>query len=110
PPGEGGGYPPPPWGGHPPPPPPPGGGYGHHQQPANTGMMIGALVANIIGLCLRWDASRVGIILALVALAAASSHLASGRTCGFIAWRMFGMSAILLVLCFMFYGSWWFLM
>ena len=73
-------------------------------------MMIGALVANIIGLCLCWAASLVGIILAIVALATASSNPSSARTCGFIAWGMFGMSAILLVLYFVFYGSWWFLM
>jgi len=73
-------------------------------------MMIGALVANIIGLCLCWAASLVGIILAIVALATASSNPSSAKTCGFIAWGMFGVSVILLVIYFMFYGSWWFLM
>ena len=66
----GGGYPPPPGGGGGgyPPPPPPGGGYGRPQQPADTGMAIGALIANLIGLCLCWAVSIIGIVLAIVAL------------------------------------------
>lgn len=72
-------------------------------------MMVGVLVVNITGLCLFWTTSSVGIILAIVALATAASNPSHARTCGFIAWGMFGLSTIRLVLHFMFYWSWWFL-
>lgn len=107
PPGGGGtgGYVPPPGGGYPPPP-PPGGGYGRPQQPADMGMAIGALIANLIGLCLCWAVSIIGIVLAIVALVTAPSNPSTARTCGIISWVMFGLSVIVLLVYFVFYGSW----
>lgn len=70
------------------------------------GSAIGALVANVIGLCLCWAASIIGIILAIVALATASSNPSAARICGIISWVMFGLSAVILVIYFLFYGSW----
>lgn len=68
-------------------------------------MAIGALIANIVGLCLCWFASIVGIILAIVALATASSSPSAAKTCGIISWVMFGVSVVVMVLYFLLYGG-----
>ncbi|WP_061080958.1 hypothetical protein [Nocardiopsis alborubida] len=106
PPGGGGGYPPP-GGGLPP---PPGGWYGGPgfqppPPPASQGSAIGALIANIFGLCLCWMLSIVGVILAVIALTMTTTNPQTARTCTIISWVLFGVGTALYVVLFFFYGA-----
>ncbi|KIH98380.1 hypothetical protein LP52_13130 [Streptomonospora alba] len=107
--GNSGGYGPPP----PPPPsgPPGGGAYGPPpppggpgEPPANKGAAIGALVANVIGLCINCLFSLVGLILAIVAITQAESNPKAARTCTLISWILFGVGLVVGVLYWIFVG------
>lgn len=104
--GGGGGYPPPSGGM----PPPPGGWYGGSgpqppPQPASQGSAIGALIANIVGLCMCWALALVGIILAIVALTMTSSNPKAAKTCTIISWVLFGVGIVFWVVLLVFYGA-----
>ncbi|MFC4563054.1 hypothetical protein ACFO4E_14410 [Nocardiopsis mangrovi] len=101
--GWGGPTPPPPGGGYgpPPPPPPP---LGPQQPPASQGSAIGALIANVIGLCLCWVATLPGLILAIIGLSIASSNPSAARTCTLISWILFGVGAVAGVIYIALYG------
>lgn len=106
--GESGGYPPPGGGGGYPP--PPGGGYGSPgfqppQQPASQGSAIGALIANVFGLCACWPASLIGVILGIIALTMTSSNPQAAKTCTIIAWVLFGVGVVIAIVMFLFYGA-----
>ncbi|NYH55399.1 hypothetical protein HNR06_004988 [Nocardiopsis arvandica] len=110
PPGGGGGEYPPPPGGFGGPPPPPGGWYGGSgfqppQQPAIQGPAIGALIANVVGLCLCWALAIVGLILAIVALTMTSTNSQAAKTCTLISWVLFGAGIALWIVMFFFYGA-----
>ncbi|PDP84998.1 hypothetical protein CQJ94_25025 [Glycomyces fuscus] len=108
PPGGGGGYPPP--GGGPPPPPPPGGWYGGPgfqppPPPASQGPAIGALIANIVGLCLCWALAIVGIILAVIALTMTTTNPQAAKTCTIVSWVLFGVGTAVYAVLFFLYGA-----
>jgi hypothetical protein len=114
--GGGGGYQPPPGGsgGYPPPgggpPPPPGGWYGGPgfqppPQPASQGSAIGALIANIVGLCLCWVLAIVGVILAVIALTMTATNPQAAKTCTIVSWVLFGVGTALYAVLFFVYGA-----
>ncbi|MDE3722839.1 hypothetical protein PWG71_15730 [Nocardiopsis sp. N85] len=113
PPGGPGGYPPPPYGGpggYPPPggghpPPPPGGGYGDREPPFGIGAPIGAIIANVIGLCLCTWISVVGLVLGIIGAAIATSSPQAAKVCTIISWVLFALGAVGFVLVLIMYGA-----
>lgn len=104
----GGGYPPPGGGGYP----PPGGGPGFQSPPpapASQGAAIGALIANVVGMCFCWALAIVGVVLAVISLSLGKSNPQSARTCALISWVLFGAGVLLGVVLLVFYGGMGFL-
>ncbi|QBI54232.1 DUF4190 domain-containing protein [Streptomonospora litoralis] len=103
PPPGGGGYGGP-SGGYGPPPPPgdPYGGGNYGQPPASKGSAIGALVANIFGICLNCLFGIVGLILAIIALNQIESNPKSARMLTLISWICFGVGAVIGIFAWIF--------
>ncbi|GAB3440485.1 hypothetical protein GCM10027570_06030 [Streptomonospora sediminis] len=99
PPGNGSYGPPPPPPG--PPGPPGGGGY---EEPASKGSAIGAIIANVIGLCLCFGGTLIGLILAIIGLTMAESNPKAARICTIIAWVYFGLALVLGIIWWVVYG------
>lgn len=113
PPGGTGGYPPP--GGHPPPPggpggyppPPPSGGYGPQEPPFSMGAAIGAIIANVFGLCLCWAFAIIGLVLGIIGAAMATSNPKAAKTCTIISWVLFGVGLVVGIIYMVLYGAWY---
>ncbi|RCV55488.1 hypothetical protein, partial [Marinitenerispora sediminis] len=60
----------------------------------STGSAVGALIANILALCLCWVFAAPGLILAIVALSQTASNPSSARTCTLISWILFGVAVL----------------
>lgn len=104
PPGGPGGYGPPPPGGpggYPPPYGPPGGG----EPPASMGAAIGAIIANVVGLCLCTVLSIVGLVLGIIGAATYESSPRTSRICTIISYVLFGVGVVLTIVFFLFYGG-----
>nr|WP_246421690.1 hypothetical protein [Nocardiopsis mwathae] len=80
------------------PPPPPGFGPGGHplgEPPASIGSAVAALIANVVGILLCWPLGIVGVVLAIIGLATASSSPGSARKCTLAAWIAFGVGLLI---------------
>lgn len=115
PPGGTGGYPPPPGGpgGYPPPPPggpggyPPPGGHGPQEPPFSMGAAIGAIIANVIGLCVCWGFALIGLILGVIGASLATSNPKAAKTCTIISWVLFGVGIVVGIIYMVLYGAWY---
>ncbi|GAA4911777.1 hypothetical protein [Streptomonospora salina] len=99
PPGGGGAYGPPP-----PPPGGPGGGPGT-EPPANKGAAIGALVANVIGMCLTCGGTTIGLVLAIIGVVMVESNPKAARICTLISWILFALVLIIGLIVWILYGA-----
>ncbi|WP_233571094.1 hypothetical protein [Nocardiopsis sp. Huas11] len=104
PPGGYGGYgqtPPGGPGGPPPPYGPPGGG----EPPASIGAAIGAIVANVVGLCGCTVLSVIGLVLGVIAAVTYESSPQASRICTTISYVLFGVGVVLAIIMFLIYGG-----
>ncbi|MDA0563511.1 hypothetical protein LG943_04075 [Streptomonospora sp. S1-112] len=77
---------------------------GSGQPPASQGSAIGALIANVVGLCLCWPFGIIGIILGIVAVVNLNTNPSTARTCSLIAWILFGVSVVVGIAYWVLYG------
>ncbi|MBV2366831.1 hypothetical protein ACFPZ0_07675 [Streptomonospora nanhaiensis] len=77
---------------------------GSGEKPASQGSAIGALIANVIGLCLCWPFGIIGIILGIIAVVNVTSNPSTSRTCGLISWIAFGVGAVAGIAYWVIYG------
>ncbi|WP_017569116.1 hypothetical protein [Nocardiopsis halotolerans] len=78
-------------------------------KPASQGAAIGALIANILGLCGCWTLAIVGLVLAIVAVTQVNTNPKSARTCTLISWILFGAGIAIWLVLFFVYGAMGFL-
>lgn len=93
---------------------PPGGygpsgyGYGYGgpgEPPASRGNAIGALIANILGLCACLPFGIAGVVLAIVALTKVDDNPRTSRTCAILAWVSFALALVGLAIYLFVYGA-----
>ncbi|MUL40709.1 hypothetical protein FZ103_05855 [Streptomonospora sp. PA3] len=74
------------------------------EPPANKGSAIGALIANVIGMCFTCGGTLVGLVLAIIGLTMAESNPKAARICTLIAWIYFGVALVVGIIWWVIYG------
>ncbi|MDS1269195.1 DUF4190 domain-containing protein [Lipingzhangella sp. LS1_29] len=65
---------------------------------ASQGNAIAALIANVVGLLMCCLTSLPGLVLAIIALVQTRSNPQASRVCAIIAWVLFGLSVLTMLL------------
>ncbi|NYJ38042.1 hypothetical protein [Nocardiopsis aegyptia] len=68
-------------------------------------MAIGAIIANVVGLCLCTILSVVGLVLGIVAAVTYESSPQTSKICAIISYALFGVGAIIYIILLLMYGG-----
>ncbi|WP_306368031.1 hypothetical protein [Nocardiopsis sp. CC223A] len=68
------------------------------------GAAIGAIIANVLAVCVCWPFAIVGLILGIIGAATATSSPKSAKTCTIISWVLFGAGVVIGVVYLLLYG------
>ncbi|MFE3461901.1 hypothetical protein ACFXKD_30530 [Nocardiopsis aegyptia] len=68
-------------------------------------MAIGAIIANVVGLCLCTILSVIGLVLGIIAAATYESSPQTSKICAIISYVLFGIGAVVYLILLLMYGG-----